>query len=446
MASDKVDAGRGDQVMLAVLALEAVVALVLGMGPGQFGVALGGAVLLAGLGAVFALGNPGSLITRLVLSACAMAMVALHIQLGRGAIEYHFGVFVVLAVVLVYRDARPLLLAAALIAVHHIAFDRALAAGLGLYCLSEPDFGRIVVHALYVVAQTGIELYILKLMLTSSGRAAQLASELQSTLERLAPAVGTVRSATAQIESAAGEMAMANSDLSARTEQTAAALQQAVSTLSALTEAVEQSAVAAREADGLAGTVARTAEEGGDAVQKVVANMDGISQSSRRIADIIGVIDGIAFQTNILALNAAVEAARAGEQGRGFAVVASEVRSLAGRSAEAAREIKSLISGSVEQIEAGARLVQQAGATMGTLVSSVREVTQTISQISQASSGQSSGLGDVHRNVAEIDSMTQQNAALVEQGAAAAQSLKSQAQLLAQAVAGMEMRGAAELR
>jgi len=437
MATNESDARRADQVMLAVLALEAVVALVLGMGPGQFGVALGGTLVLAGLGASCAFASPGSLLSRLVLSGCAMAMVALHIQLGRGLVEYHFGVFVVLAVVLVYRDARPLLLAAALIAVHHIGFDRALAAGLGLYCLAEPDFGRIVIHALYVVAQTGIELYIVRLMLASSSQATRLAGELQSTLERLAPAVATVRDATSQIEAAAGEMAVANSDLSSRTEQTAAALQQTVSTLSELTSAVEQSAVAAREADGLASAVARTAEEGGQAVQRVVANMDGISQSSRRIADIIGVIDGIAFQTNILALNAAVEAARAGEQGRGFAVVAGEVRSLAGRSAEAAREIKSLISGSVEQIEAGSRLVQQAGTTMTDLVVRVREVTQTISQISQASSGQSSGLGDVNRNVAEIDGMTQQNAALVEQGAAAAQSLKSQAQLLAQAVSGM---------
>jgi methyl-accepting chemotaxis protein len=443
MATNESDARRGDQVMLAVLALEAVVALVLGMGPGQFGVALGGTLVLVGLGVACALSSPGSLLSRLVLSGCAMAMVALHIQLGRGVMEYHFGVFVVLAVVLVYRDARPLLLAAALIAVHHIGFDRALAAGLGLYCLSEPDFGRIVIHALYVVAQTGIELYIVRLMLASSSQATRLASELQSTLERLAPAVATVRDATSQIEAAAGEMAHANSDLSLRTEQTAAALQQTVSTLSELTSAVEQSAVAAREADGLASAVARTAEEGGEAVQRVVANMDGISQSSRRIADIIGVIDGIAFQTNILALNAAVEAARAGEQGRGFAVVASEVRSLAGRSAEAAREIKRLISGSVEQIEAGSRLVQQAGTTMTDLVTRVREVTQTISQISQASSGQSTGLGDVNRNVAEIDGMTQQNAALVEQGAAAAQSLKSQAQLLAQAVSGMATHGVA---
>jgi methyl-accepting chemotaxis protein len=443
MALDVVHARRGDQVMLAVLALEAVVALALSMGPGQLAVALGGTLLIAGGGAACALLSPGSLTARLALSAAAMGMVALHIQLGRGLVEYHFGVFVALAVLLVYRDARPLLLAAALIAVHHIGFDRALAAGLGLYCLAEPDFGRIVIHALYVVAQTGIELYIIRLMQASSSQATQLAAELQSTLERLAPAVTTVRSATAQVEAAAGEMAVANSDLSSRTEQTAAALQQAVGTLSQLTSAVEQSAVAARAADALASKVTRTAEAGGEAVQKVVANMDGISQSSRRIADIIGVIDGIAFQTNILALNAAVEAARAGEQGRGFAVVASEVRNLAGRSAEAAREIKSLIAGSVEQVEAGTGLVQQAGSTMAELVVRIREVTATISQISQASSGQSTGLGDVHRNVAQIDSMTQQNAALVEEGAAAAQTLKSQARLLAEAVSGMSTQSVA---
>jgi methyl-accepting chemotaxis protein len=246
--------------------------------------------------------------------------------------------------------------------------------------------------------------------------------------------VGQVRQSADSVRVASDEVAVGNVDLSQRTEQTASRLQQTASAMEQLTGTVTHSADAARQAHTLAHGAAEVAGRGGEVVAQVVQTMDEISTSSRRIADITGVIDGIAFQTNILALNAAVEAARAGEQGRGFAVVAGEVRIRAQRSAAAAKEIKGLIGSSVERVETGSRLVGNAGQTMGEIVASVQRVSQMIGEISLASGEQSQGLGHVNGAVAELDQMTQQNAALVEQSAAAAESLKQQAARLAQVV------------
>jgi methyl-accepting chemotaxis protein len=229
---------------------------------------------------------------------------------------------------------------------------------------------------------------------------------------------------------ASTEVAVGNADLSGRTEQAASNLQQTASSMEQLTGTVKHTADSARTANQLAGSAAEVARRGGEVVSQVVATMEDINQASRKIADIIGTIDGIAFQTNILALNAAVEAARAGEQGRGFAVVAGEVRNLAQRSAEAAKEIKSLIGSSVDKVDAGTRLVGDAGTTMGEIMASVQRVSDTIGEISAAASEQSEGIGQVNTAVTQLDQMTQQNAALVEQSAAAAESLKSQASKL----------------
>ncbi|MBT9489872.1 MAG: HAMP domain-containing protein [Rubrivivax sp.] len=257
-------------------------------------------------------------------------------------------------------------------------------------------------------------------------------AEMQQGLSRL---VGQVRQSAESIQVASGEVASGNLDLSQRTEQTAGNLQQAASAMQQLSGTVAASAASARQADQLARSAAEVAQRGGHVVGEVVATMDQISGSSQKIADIIGVIDGIAFQTNILALNAAVEAARAGEQGRGFAVVASEVRSLAQRSAHAAREIKGLIGNSVHSVATGARLVGDAGQTMEEIVASVQRVSAIIGEISGAAAEQNGGLGQIHGSVALLDRMTQQNAALVEQSAAAAESLKAQAQTLSTLVA-----------
>ncbi|WP_310740819.1 methyl-accepting chemotaxis protein [Aquincola sp. J276] len=256
--------------------------------------------------------------------------------------------------------------------------------------------------------------------------------------DKIAAILQGVRGATALVNTAASEIAAGNADLSGRAEQTAANLQLTASSMDRLTGTVRQTAESATVANGLASSAANAALRGGNVVGQVVTTMEAISDSSRKIVDIIGTIDGIAFQTNILALNAAVEAARAGEQGRGFAVVAAEVRSLAKRSASAAQEIKVLIGDSVGKVEDGARLVQDAGSTMQDIVHSVRRVTDIIGEITAATTDQSHGIGEVGTAMAELDRMTQQNAALVEQSAAATQSLKQQADRLAEVVAGFK--------
>jgi methyl-accepting chemotaxis protein len=257
-------------------------------------------------------------------------------------------------------------------------------------------------------------------------------ADMQASLRSL---VGQVRESSESIEVASSEVASGNTDLSQRTELAASHLQSTASQMEDLTGTVRQSADSAHTANQLASSAAEVAARGGQVVSQVVSTMNDINASSKKIADIIGVIDGIAFQTNILALNAAVEAARAGEQGRGFAVVAGEVRNLAQRSAEAAKEIKSLIGASVERVESGSRLVHDAGTTMTEIVASVQRVTDIIGEISAASTEQSSGIGQVKMAIGEVDQMTQQNAALVEESAAAAESLKEQATKLAAVVA-----------
>ncbi|MGQ0650062.1 MAG: methyl-accepting chemotaxis protein [Gemmatimonadaceae bacterium] len=248
--------------------------------------------------------------------------------------------------------------------------------------------------------------------------------------------VGQIRESASSIQVAGAEVATGNSDLSTRTEHAAANLQQTAASMEELTGTVKQSADSARQAKHLASSAAEVAARGGTVVGQVVDTMDDITSSSKKIADIIGVIDEIAFQTNILALNAAVEAARAGDQGRGFAVVASEVRSLAGRSADAAKEIKTLIHASVERVESGARLVGEAGTTMQEIVGRVQRVSDMMGEISSAASEQSVGIGQVNVAVTQLDQMTQQNAALVEQSAAAAESLEDEANRMAEVVAG----------
>ena len=262
--------------------------------------------------------------------------------------------------------------------------------------------------------------------------AAELLRTLLAMQVSLRNIVAQVQQSTDNITNASTEIATGNQDLSSRTEQAASSLQQTASSMEQLTGTVKQTADSARTANQLASSASASAAKGGQVVSQVVSTMDEITASSKKISDIIGVIDGIAFQTNILALNAAVEAARAGEQGRGFAVVAGEVRSLAQRSAEAAKEIKALIGRSVEKVETGSTLVQSAGSAMQEIVASVARVNDIIGEITAAASEQSDGIGQVNVAVSQLDQMTQQNAALVEQSAAAAESLKDQARQLTQ--------------
>ena len=269
---------------------------------------------------------------------------------------------------------------------------------------------------------------------TGSDEIAELLQALKDMNISLAKTVGEVRAGTDTITIASREIASGNADLSSRTESQASSLEETVSSMEQLTDTVRQNADNARQANQLAVSASAVAAQGGQIVAQVVGTMGSIKESSRKIVDIIGVIDGIAFQTNILALNAAVEAARAGEQGRGFAVVAAEVRNLAQRSAGAAKEIKLLIGDSVEKVDAGSQLVDQAGQTMGLIVTSVKQVADIMSEITAASQEQSVGIEEVNRAIGQMDEMTQQNAALVEEAAAAAQSMQDQAYQLSQAV------------
>ena len=449
-----------DRLMLAALTVSGLIALALGQQFAQMGTALAVGGALLALGAAAGTLASGTLLSRLVLGCCLMAMTALHIQLARGTPELHFGVFVTLGVLLVYRDWRPIVAAAGLIAVHHVVFDRLQASGAGVYCLTEPDFTRILAHAGYVVVQTGFEIYMAVLMRRGAdaaheveaivghmGSGTSLALDvdqlpvhtpqgqaLRSAVLRLNAALVSVSQTASGIALASGEVANGSVDLSQRTEQTASSLQHTASAMAQLTGTVQQSAESASTANQLAQSAVQAVQRGGSVVQQVVANMGDISASSRKIADIIGTIDGIAFQTNILALNAAVEAARAGEQGRGFAVVASEVRSLAGRSAAAAREIKTLIAASVERVEAGGHLVGSAGESMNELVAQVSEVAALIGELSSSAQEQTDGISQINQAIAQLDQVTQQNAALVEQAAAATESLNQQASGMVSAV------------
>ncbi len=273
-----------------------------------------------------------------------------------------------------------------------------------------------------------------RITVTSQDETGQLLSALKAMNASLLDIVGSVRSSSESIATGSSQIAIGNNDLSQRTEEQASNLEQTAASMEELTSTVRQNSETARQANQLATTASEAAVQGGQVVGQVVGTMQDITDSSKKISDIIGVIDGIAFQTNILALNAAVEAARAGEQGRGFAVVAGEVRNLAQRSAGAAKEIKTLINDSVEKVQAGSRLVDDAGRNMENIVAQVKRVTDMISEISAASVEQSQGISQVGDAVQQLDQVTQQNAALVEESAAAADSLKSQAARLAEIV------------
>ncbi len=452
---------RGDDLMLGLVALQLLVAIAIGWQYERAAHALWvGLPLLIAAAAAWALVR-GRFIAHLSMGLIAMAMIALHIHVGLGQNLFHFGVFVTLAILLIYRDWRVIVAAAALIAVHHASFNVLQEAGWGVSCFTRTGWDQVVMHAVYVIVQTGVEVWIAALLAFEARQAGEvqglaerlvtrdervnlnmkgipvttgLASTVASALSIMHTAVEQVETAASHIQVASEEIARGNGDLSSRTEEQASSLEETASSMEELAATSKQNAENARQANQLAIGASDVATRGGEVVRQVVNTMSGISDSSRKIADIITVIDGIAFQTNILALNAAVEAARAGEQGRGFAVVASEVRSLAQRSATAAKEIKALIEDSVGRVQDGTKLVDGAGKTMEEIVTSVKRVTDIISEISAASQEQLSGIEQVSGAVAQMDRVVQQNAALVEESAAAAEELAGQAEVLAQAI------------
>jgi len=310
----------------------------------------------------------------------------------------------------------------------------ALAIGVGLAWLTTRSITRPLAEAVRITETVARGDLTSQVVPTGRDETGRLLSALQNMVQSLVKVVGTVRASSESIATGSAQIASGNADLSQRTEEQAASLEQTAASMEQLSSTVRNSADTARQAVALANSASDVAVKGGVVVGKVVSTMQEITASSKKIADIIGVIDAIAFQTNILALNAAVEAARAGEQGRGFAVVAGEVRNLAQRSAEAAKEIKALIGASVERVETGSRLVADAGATMEDIVTQAHKVADLISEISAAAVEQTTGIGQVSSAVSQLDRVTQQNAALVEESAAAAESLSQQAARLVEAV------------
>jgi len=458
-----------DKVVLGAIGAVAFGTVIYGALYDSIGLAIGLAALLMAAAIGVALASRGGQASRLGLPALGMAMVALMIHVARGHAEAHFAVFAFLAATIVYRRSLPVISGAATIAVHHLSFNTLQSMGWGAVCFTEPSLMRVVEHAAYVVVEAGVLIAmaararadfragqelgaIAEQLVAADGRIdfcaanqpaiSAVTQRMQQALRQIETAIGTVQSSTATISHASTEIAAGSTDLSHRTEETASNLQETASAMEELTSTVRQSADAASQANQLVQSASAVAGRGGQVVSQVVQTMQAIDASSKKIADIIGVIDGIAFQTNILALNAAVEAARAGEQGRGFAVVASEVRSLAQRSAEAAKEIKTLIGSSVDQVEAGSRLVGEAGQTMNEIVGSVQRVSDIIGEISAASREQAQGIDQVNTAVTQLDQMTQQNAALVEESSAAAESMRAQASRLQQAVSQFRLAAA----
>jgi len=458
-----------DSIALIAVWIAVAVSGAVGIAFDQVGTALGWSVPL---GLLFTGAYAMARGTALASSTAAfvlMSLVGVQIHLTHGITEAHFGVFVFASILVVYRSLVPLVVGAATIASHHVVATWGQAHGWGVYCMTTPTATTVAIHAGYVVLQTlalgyvalqlqrqqalGEELAKITSSLKSSSGVIDLsqrhvaeapaAREMAEALEAIERRMSQVLQAAESINTASREIAQGNLDLSSRTEQQASRLQETAASMDEMTATVKQNSETAKQANQLAASASEVAAKGGEVVGHVVSTMGEITASSRKISEIIAVIDGIAFQTNILALNAAVEAARAGEQGRGFAVVAGEVRSLAQRSAQAAREIKTLISDSVERVETGSRLVNDAGQTMADIVTQVRRVTDLIGEIASATMQQNAGIGQVNQAVTQLDQMTQQNAALVEQSAAAAASLKEQADNLAAALAAFKLSRAA---
>jgi methyl-accepting chemotaxis protein len=446
---------QADRLMLGVLAALSLMSFALSGLHGTLTWAIAIGLPAALIPAGFILMLPGTRLTRCVVSAALMIFSALHIHQAGGMTEVHFEIFALLAFLLCYRDWTTILTAAVVIAVHHLTFNYLQQWGYGVICFTETGLGIVLIHAGYVVAEAAVLGYLSVVMHRQAVQEAELTTRvdalgsagqgeislvqlehdyttnagrnLDRMMQTLHAAILSVRRGTETIQVAAREIAAGNTDLSERTEAQAGNLEKTAAAMGQYTRSVQQNHENAHQANALAAQAEKVAREGGIVVTEVVDVMSSIHDKSRKIVEIISVIDGIAFQTNLLALNAAVEAARAGESGRGFAVVASEVRALAQRSATAAREISGLINDTVATIANGSRLAGRAGTTMTDIVDSTNKVGEIMAHIAAASQEQSKGIGEVNRAMEEIDRSTQQNAALVEQAAAAAASMHAQA-------------------
>jgi methyl-accepting chemotaxis protein len=457
---------QADKLMLGVLWALQLFSLALAGLNDTWMLALMVGLLAAGIPTALHFSAPGSVLTRCAAAASVMVFAALNIHQGAGLTELHFGIFVYLAFLLAYRDWKPIVVAAGVAAAHHLSFHYLQEWGYGVMCFTRPQLSTVFIHAAYVVVESAVLIFLATILRRAACQAAELESivsalaaiegridlsaceaqprsrlarSLVDMLVTMRDTIAGVRDGAHNIAGASGEIAHGNADLSRRTERQAGSIEQTASSMARLAATVRQNNESARQANELAQSASQIAVKGGQAVRQVVDTMGEINASSRQIVDIISVIDGIAFQTNILALNAAVEAARAGEQGRGFAVVASEVRTLAHRSAGAAKEIKELIGNTVQTVESGNRLVDEAGATMLEVVDSVQRVTAIMGEMSDANQEQNEGIERINQAIVEFDETTQQNTALVAEDAAAADALAQEAQHLTQLVSAFKL-------
>jgi methyl-accepting chemotaxis protein len=450
---------RADKLMLGVV--WGLVALSLCLAPAHdtWNWALLIAVPMALFVTALTLGAPGSLLTRLSIAVAFMVFSALNIHQAGGMIEVHFGIFVLLAFLLCYRDWRPIVLGATVAAVHHLSFNYFQELGFGVLCFTHPGWDIVLIHAAYVVAETAVLSYLAIGLRQEGIQAAELESAvtavvtgsginlaycanprspagkvLQSLIAKLHDMMKIVAEGARATEQSSNDIANSNQELAVRTDAQERSLAETTRSVDVLTTTVKQNAGIALEARAIVSSATDIATRGGEAVSRVVVTMGEINTSAKQISNIIGVIDDIAFQTNLLALNAAVEAARAGDEGRGFAVVASEVRQLSQRSTAAAREIKTLIQTSVRSVETGEKLVGDARSTLDRMVTSVKQLATILGEFTTAFEAQNSGIDQVNSAVTTMAQITKQNARLIEDAAMTATGLRSQASTLSAAV------------
>ncbi|MGE0312915.1 MAG: methyl-accepting chemotaxis protein [Lautropia sp.] len=445
-----------DRALLVVLAINAIGAIALGLQHARLELAAGGSLGVFALAAAMVWYKAGSVATRLVLAAAIAAQVSIQIHLAQDAPQYHFNVFVCLSVLVIYRDWRPLALAGVVFVAYHVGLDRLLAAAFGTGAPVNVDPSHVTLHVLFVTVQvlalTQIARVLrresdglreLDILVNAMGRDGPIRLDLSSiravtptgirlrhVQERMAAALAEVAAAVATVRESAATVASGGAELRERTDTTARELNESAMSLAQIGIIVSHSNDAASQAREMSDSAAGMADQGDQLVSSVVSTMQRIGEASRKITDIIGVIDGIAFQTNILALNAAVEAARAGDQGRGFAVVAGEVRSLAQRSAAAAREVRTLIQSSASTVDEGTRLVDGAGRTMNALVESVRRVGDLFQTINNDANEHVQGLEMVTGSMTALSASTGQNVAVAQRADEAAGNLARQVERL----------------
>ena len=452
---------RTDRAMLPLLWLLFVVGLCMAPQYGRWGAALGVGLAAAGIPSLLILWRPGRLSTRLMVACSLMVLAALHIHLMSGMAEIHFGIFVLLSLLLAYRDWRTILCAAVVIALHHLSFNFLQQWGYGAICFTEPSLPMVLLHAAYVVVQAaalgwlawkmeraavaaeelarlsahiGREAGVFDLRFGGMSMDSSLGRSFKATMDAVHRTLSGVRTTATALSAASRGIMQDNQQLEERTRTQADSLERTVASMRGLAANVHDNATNALHAQELTDEARRIVDTGSTAVAGVAAVMGEIQQEARKISEITGLIDSIAFQTNILALNAAVEAARAGESGRGFAVVATEVRAQAPRRAPAARELRGRIDGSLEKTDSGFRQADHAANVIREVVTSIARVAGIVGQIGDAGRAQTTDIDEVNRAVTQMDELTRQNAARVAQAAGASTALQTQAAELLQAV------------